>query len=647
MRLGWLWTVVVLGWGCARAFPPLELAKLPTQNDHPDAKYVVLLDETVVEFSPGPSGAPQALITEHRRLKILQPTVLPQLQISYAPSFTEVERVRGRVVKPDGSEEPLDVSKQRDVPAFDQSVLVTDERVVVVPIPPLPIGAVYEEEIVTRRLDVKPWVQRSFFGDEVPVEVSRVVFRAPRDWLIRWSVLSYDGQPFAPVESSEGERKVWTFERTHLAALEQDPQGPPPWARLPSLSARLEEWTERGEKKSAFASPEVLSSWLAGQYATQAQIAPELVTTVKEVLAGVPDEPEAKARALYEHVCRTIQYCAIEIGYGGWIPHASPQVQKLRYGDCKDKATYLHALLKVANVSSAPTLIYAHGGTPRPFQLPSLGANFNHAILAVDLPGGRVVYADPTQRTVPFGELPPSDQGATVLELRPEGAALKRTPESAPSSNLVRQTVTLELDARGDGQGTLKLESTGGHAIPVKNRLVQGTGLLREWFDRQVWLRSAFASDARPVVTGDFAQAVTLEGKLEVRHVLARSSTGEALVRASDLLSPWVSSWATRDSDLVWPMAEMREAIIELALPAGAEVRALPADAKIESPYGEYAVRWRKTERGLAVERTFIRKKRVVPVAGLSDFNAFAWKAVGADYAAAVVKFPLAAEASR
>jgi hypothetical protein len=45
------------------------------------------------------------------------------------------------------------------------------------------------------------------------------------------------------------------------------------------------------------------------------------------------------------------------------------------YGDCKDKATYLHALLKTVGITSAPTVIYSHSGSPRPFDLPSLGVN--------------------------------------------------------------------------------------------------------------------------------------------------------------------------------------------------------------------------------------------------------------------------------
>jgi Domain of Unknown Function with PDB structure (DUF3857) len=645
MKTCWLWAVVLTG--CAHTFAPLDLKKVPTAKDHPGAQYVVLLDETRADFVVGASGAPEVIETSRRRLKILQPSVLPSLQLSYTPSFTTVERIDARIVKADGTEEPLDQSKKRDVAALDDGVLVTDQRVVIVPIPALPVGAIYDEEIVTRRFDVKPWVLFNFFGDQMPVELSRVIVTTPQDWLIRWSVVSPDGKPFAPTEALEGERKVWTFTREHLAATEPDVQGPPLWAVLPNIAVRLEEWKERGETKNAFATPEKLSSWLAEQYAAQAQVSPELVTTVKEVLAGVPDEPEAKARALYEHVCRTIQYCAIEIGYGGWIPHASPAVQKVRYGDCKDKATYLHALLKVANVSSAPTLIYSHQGTARPFLLPSLGANFNHAILAIDLPGDRVVYADPTERAVPFGELPPRDQGATVLELRPKGAELKRTPESNPATNVIRQRMHVQLDALGDGEGTVRLEALGAHALPIKSRLLQGTGLLREWFDNQLWARSSYATDAKATVPGDFATEVSMEGGVKVRHVLARGPQGDGVLRGSDLMRGWVGMWASRTTDIVWRFAETRVAVVELDLPAGSQVQSLPTDTKIESQFGTYSVKWLKTERGVSMERTFIRKSRIVPVASLEDFNAFAWKCTTADYAPVIVKLPASLEASR
>src|SRR5205823_1734262 len=153
--------------------------------------------------------------------------------------------------------------------------------------------------------------------------------------------------------------------------------------------------------------------WLYEKSEPRSEPTPQIRDFVEKTLAGMPDDPNAKARRLYESVCETVQYCAIELGLGGWIPHSAGEVHELKYGDCKDKANYLHTLLKVAKVQSRTATIFAHNGLPRPFGLPTLGGNFNHEILIIDLPGGPVL-SDPTSRTTPFGDLPPSDAEAEL-----------------------------------------------------------------------------------------------------------------------------------------------------------------------------------------------------------------------------------------
>lgn len=640
MRVGWVVVVAVLA-GCS-PFTRLELKGLPGPKDFPDAKYVVLLDETVARYVPeGPGGAPQLVLTKRWQAKMLKPTVLPPVSALYDRTFSRVESIRGRIVKADGTEELLDDSKRRDVPVFQSSVLFSDNRRVILPVPPVPVGAVVETEVVTRQLETAPFVFREFFGDDVPVKLARVVVTAPTQWSVRWQVQAWDGQPFAPREEVDGSVRRFTFERADLPALDDEPRAPAYYARASSVSLRLEEWTVGTEKKQAFPTPEALSSWLAAQYAKQATESPELARTVKEVLAGVPDEPEAKARALYEHACRAIQYCAIEIGYGGWIPHDSPSVLKNRYGDCKDKATYLHTLLRLAGIRSAPTLIYSHRGSPMPFQLPSMGANFNHAILAVDLPG-KTVYADPTWREVPFGQLPPNDQGATVLELRPEGAPLKRTPESDAAANVQHQLLELSLDAAGHGTGTVTLSARGGSALGVKGRLLTGTGKLTHWLDEQLWSPLAHVETAKAVRSGDFIDDVAVEGQVEVRDLLLRGRQGDALLRVSDVFSPWLEHWpADRKTDVVTLQAETLEARLVLRLPAGAEVRAVPKDVALTSSDAEYQLQWKAQGSTLELTRRLVRKSRIIPVARLAAYRDFVWQLRTADHSAAVLRFPV------
>lgn len=638
------WLAVVSGLlvGCGATLPAEVVRAAPTARDFPDADYVVLLDESVVTYEPGKADAPpQRVETARWRIKLLKPNALPPLRVGYSRTFTRVESIRAWSFDERGHGRELDTtSKRSDAPAFDSSVLVTDSRVVKVPLPPLPVGSIFESEIVTRDLDARPHVTSFTFGDDHPVEHARLVVRLPAAWELRYLV---ENGELEPVKSTVGELREYRFERSKLAADQSQSlkQAPPAWMTRLRVSARLEQWSEGKESKHAFASPEALSRWLSAEYEQRAVVTPELERQAKEVLATVEDTPEAKSRALYEFACRSVQYCAIEIGYGGWLPHSADSVRATRNGDCKDKSNYLHALLKAAGVSSAPTLIYAHSGSPRPFGLPSLGTNFNHAILAVDLPDGRTVYADPTQRTVPFGQLPPSDQEAPVLELRAKGAGLKTTPGSTAASNVEHQRLSLSLSATGDATGTVTLTSSGAHAVAVKNQLIDRGSALREWLDKRLWVRAAHVTSARPTREGDFADTVALEGELTVPHVVLRGSSGDALLRVGGLFEPWAEFVdERRKQPLVWRVAETLRSTLSLTLPAGATLGTLPAAASVDSKLGRYTLRWSRSGDAVVVERELVRVARVVTPADFRELNRFLGDIRAAEHVAAVLTLP-------
>ncbi|MGV3623908.1 MAG: DUF3857 domain-containing protein [Archangium sp.] len=634
--------VVVLGAmallsGCATAsLSPAVLQNLPKASDFPDDELVVLFDETRVDYQPGGTGgAPQRVATRRWRAMLLKPTTLPPVRVDYSRSFTRVESIRAWSFKPDGTGKELSTKDRYDAPLVDGNVLFSDSRATVVPVPPLPVGSIFEFETVTRDLDVTPFVTTEVFGDYMPVKLARLVVTAPAEWELAWK------STLTPTQSTVDGRDVLVFEARDLEAVFHERRAPPLHAVMPVATVRLEKWKEGQTEKSAWQTPQQLSTWLEQRYAEKSKITPAIQKQVDELLTGPRTDERETARKLYEFACRSVQYCAIEIGYGGWFPHSAEEVRVGRYGDCKDKATYLHTLLKAAGISSAPTLIYAHDGTPRPFGFPSMGTNFNHAILAVDLPGG-TVYAYPTHRTVPFGQLPPSDQEAPVLELRPGGADVKTTPGSDAAWNATHQQYTLELRRNGDASGTVVLSARGAPALHVKNRLIFGTGRLDSWLGDEVWTRATHVSAATAIKTGDFSDDVELEGTVALRHTLLRGSSGEALLRVSDLFEPWIDFIPeTREQPMVWPYAQTARASIRFTLPRGGSVSALPAPVKIDSPIGSYALTWSAIEGGVELRREFVRTKRRLEREDFEAANALATAMLRADHDAAVLQLPV------
>ncbi|MBL8913011.1 MAG: DUF3857 domain-containing protein [Archangium sp.] len=639
MRVLGLGILATFAVSCASTtFPKLDVKALPKPpDDSRDAKWLVLLDESEARFEPGKTG-PELVLTERWRIKMLRAAEVPPVRAFWSRTFEELVSIRGRIIGPDGVEKPLDLSKQSEQPAFSSSILFSDSRVAIVPVPPIPVGGVFETEVVTRQRSMEHFTVRQTFGGSEPVALARLLVLAPKDWDVRWKVLAYDGATVGAVDGERDGLRTWTFERTDLPATEVEGSGPPLANRLPQVVLRLETWLENGKQKHPPANPEELSRFLARGGDERDVPTPELEATVKKVLEGVEDTREAKARALYEYTCREVQYCAIEIGLGGWFPHPAKDVHAARYGDCKDKANYLRTLLTIAGIPSYNAAIFSHDGSPKEFALPSLGANFNHQIAAVQLPG-KIVFADPTWRAVPFGELPPNDQGAPVLIISAEGHDLQMTPESTAADNTEQQKMTLSLQPDGDASGTFSLSATGARALPWKRRWLEGTGQASRWVGEQLWLRAPLIREFTQRTRSDFEKTVEIEGTLGARRIAADAGQGRLLIRPWDVFEPWMQTWdEKRKSPVISRFADTRTITVDLTLPAGSSIATATTERKVESAFGTFRLTTKLEGNTLKIERTLLRKSRRVAVSALPEFNDFVGDVTNAEMEPIFVK---------
>ena len=122
--------------------------------------------------------------------------------------------------------------------------------------------------------------------------------------------------------------------------------------------------------------------------ATAARLPPN---RAKSAAAGTS---RARIQGVAGFMQREIRYVGIEIGIGGLQPHPAADVFRYRYGDCKDKATLLIAMLNAVGVRATWVLVDTHRGFIDPV-LPSIEGN--HAIAAIEMPAG---YSDPDLQAV-------------------------------------------------------------------------------------------------------------------------------------------------------------------------------------------------------------------------------------------------------
>lgn len=90
------------------------------------------------------------------------------------------------------------------------------------------------------------------------------------------------------------------------------------------------------------------------------------------------------ATKMIQWVQDNIRYFGIEMGVNSHLPSSPLETFNRRYGDCKDKAILLIAVLKYFNIEAFPALVSTSTSKMLPDETPSPGA-FNHVIVTFDV----------------------------------------------------------------------------------------------------------------------------------------------------------------------------------------------------------------------------------------------------------------------
>jgi hypothetical protein len=115
---------------------------------------------------------------------------------------------------------------------------------------------------------------------------------------------------------------------------------------------------------------------------------------VRNLARGFTGSTREKVTQAVDYVQNDIRYVGLEVGLHGFMPDAPGATLANQFGDCKDKAVLLVALLAELKVSAWPALADITHGAVLDQQLPNAGA-FDHVVVLMELEGQELVI-DPT-----------------------------------------------------------------------------------------------------------------------------------------------------------------------------------------------------------------------------------------------------------
>jgi transglutaminase-like putative cysteine protease len=204
---------------------------------------------------------------------------------------------------------------------------------------------------------------------------------------------------------------------------------------------------------SSFTSYAEVAKAYQDRAAPKARVTPEIRDLALKII-GNADSSSEKVQRLYSWVARNIRYLGIYAGSGGYVPHAASSILKARYGDCKDHATLLEALLSSIGIESSPALINSESAYELP-NLPSF-AVFDHVITYVP---SLNLFLDSTSRMTPMGLLPSGVVGKPALVTATGQVIITPQDDVERDKTITRTKLTLNSD--GSITGSTKVEQRG------------------------------------------------------------------------------------------------------------------------------------------------------------------------------------------
>ena len=433
-------------------------APLPAHDEKTDA--VLLYSEDIVNVQ----GNGKIKSIERRAYKILRPggrehgTVL-----AHYDAETRITNIHGWCIPAQGKDYEV---KDKDVIetalyGVANGELASDVRTKVMKIPAADPGNIIGYEI---EHEDRPYILQDEWGFQStdPVREAHYTLQLPAGWEYKAVFLNYP-----EVKSASTGNNQWQWVVSNVEAIRPE-DDMPPWSAIAGQMIVSFFPPGGGQQSRGFGNWNDMGLWEAGLVRGRRDASPEIKQKAAALTAS-ETTPLAKMRALGKFVQDDIRYVAIELGIGGWQPHAANDIYSHHYGDCKDKATLMSTMLKEIGVESYYVVVNTDRGTVNA-NTPAVNW-FNHVILAIKLPEGvedstltavlqdknlgRLLIFDPTDELTPFGYLRGPLQANYGLLVTDSGGELVQLPKLASSMNGVRRMAKLELTPAGTLTGSV------------------------------------------------------------------------------------------------------------------------------------------------------------------------------------------------
>lgn len=340
---------------------------------------------------------------------------------------------------------------------------------------------------------------------------------------------------------------------------------------------------------------------------------PEKVKQDIHKLVEGTESKEEKIRKLYRYLQDNTRYISVQLGIGGWQPFDAKYVAGNKYGDCKALSNYMVSLLKEAGIKAHYVLVNAGNGR-RGLTEDFPGHYFNHVICCV--PNGKdSIWLECTSQTESPGFMGSFTGDRKALLIDEDGGHVVNTPSYKSDDNLQLRRIVASIDADGNMSADAYTHFTG---IQQEERHSLIHYYTQE--ERQKYLNKELNLPTYEVDKSDYKEMPgripMIDEHLHVKAPNYATVSGKRLFILPNFFNRSTIKLSD-DPDRKYPIhfsqAFKDVDTIQISVPAGYTLEAIPKDVSIHNQFGIFDMTYKVNDNRIDVIRSQVREREIFP----------------------------------
>lgn len=415
------------------------------QKLYPDFNELVLNDNQVYDFTIEKNKI-KVMQDNHYESLILNDNGIQNNKESF--SYSDLIKLQNydayTSINENGKEKRIKVTQSNEVQSSQKSVFYDDVKQRQLLFPNLEAGAKKVYNYVTEIED--PFLLHKFiFGSNLPVQNSTLEIRSDKNINIGYKIFNDPTHSIVFTKTEKKGKWVYNWTMKNVKPIKFEGNSPGFLHIVPHINIYIKDYSINKKKTEVLGDVDKL-------YAYYKRFVKDLNKTEDPTLKAITlkvienkSSEEEKIKSIFYWVKTNIKYIAFENGYEGFIPREASLICERKFGDCKDMASIITAMAKIANLQNVYISWIGTREIPYSYiEMPTPAVD-NHMI-AVYKKGTEYIFLDATDKETLYGIPTAFIQGKEALIGEGDSYKIVTVPIVPAERNEIKEAVTIKIE---------------------------------------------------------------------------------------------------------------------------------------------------------------------------------------------------------